>query len=260
MKTSQILLNTALVLIAGNSFATPYQSCSERLQTSLIQQFKLVNHQFSNSVAKTYKSCINLDPEQKIQLLAISQPIAFTSYDDMEHDLNLYLIDSTQGKILQKYKAPETFYSDADHYDGAKLHNTRFSTLPNIDVIGLETSSSHQGGFTYSHNNLALFKVEPKQPIKQVFAGIDTNESGYERIGNCAGNNTSSEVRRILILSNKTNHGLQDIVLKETKNQTITDYKTCKSLTKQYKQQQIIQFNGQSYKLQHHNLLAIDPF
>ena len=96
MKISQIILNAALALIAGNSFAASYQSCSEQLQTSLIQQFKLVNHQFSDSDAKTYKSCINLDSEQKIHLLAISQPIAFTSYDDMEHDLNFSVHDKNR--------------------------------------------------------------------------------------------------------------------------------------------------------------------
>ncbi|MCF0264130.1 hypothetical protein KW868_06550 [Acinetobacter guillouiae] len=260
MKRLQIVLNTALLLIAGNSFAVPYQRCSGQQQQQLIQQFKLVNQRFANTEAKTYQSCIHLDNQQKIQLIAISQPIAYKSYDDMEHDLNLYLIDSSQHKILQKYKAPETFYSDADHYDGAKLHSTRFSTLPNTDVVGLETSSSHEGGFTYSHNNLALFKVNPRQPIKQVFAGIGTNNSGYERIGNCVGNNTSSDVRRILVLSNKTTHGLQDIVLKETKDQTKTNYKTCTSVKKQYKQQQTIKFNGQVYKLQHNDLLGIDPF
>jgi len=260
MKTLQIVLNAALLLITGNSFAAPYQACSEQLQDSLIQKFKLTNPSFAKTEAKTYKSCINLDSTQRIQLVAISQPINYKSYDDMEHDLNLYLIDSSHHKILQKYKAPETFYSDADHYDGAKLHNTRFSTLPNTDVIGLETSSSHEGGFTYSHNNLALFKVNPRQPIKQVFAGIGTNDSGYERIGNCIGNNTNSDVRRILVLSNKTTHGLQDIVLKEIKDQTKTNYQTCKSVKKQYKQQQTIKFNGQEYKLQHNDLLGIDPF
>ena len=137
MKTLQIVLNAALLLITGNSFAAPYQACSEQLQDSLIQKFKLTNPSFAKTEAKTYKSCINLDSTQRIQLVAISQPINYKSYDDMEHDLNLYLIDSSQHKILQKYKAPETFYSDADHYDGAKLHNTRFSTLPNTDVIRL---------------------------------------------------------------------------------------------------------------------------
>ena len=258
MKTLQIVLNTALLLITGNSFAAPYQTCSEQLQDSLIQKFKLTNPRFANTEAKTYQSCIHLDNQQKIQLIAISQPIAYKSYDDMEHDLNLYLIDSYQGKILQKYKAPETFYSDADHYDGAQLHTTRFSTLTDIDVVGIETSSSHQGGFTYSHSNLTLFKVNSKQSIKEI-GGISMNDSGDERIGNCP-ENSNSEVRSILILSNKTTHGLQDMILKETKNQTKTNYKTCTSVKKQYKQQQTLKFNGQVYKFQHHNFLSIDPF
>ena len=62
------------------------------------------------------------------------------------------------------------------------------------------------------------------------------------------------------MLSNKTTHGLQDIVLKEIKDQTKTNYQTCKSVKKQYKQQQTIKFNGQEYKLQHNDLLGIDPF
>lgn len=258
MKILQISLGMALFYISGNLFAAPYQRCSEQQQQQLIDQFKLVNQRFANTDAETYQSCIHLDNAQRIHLIAISQPIDYKSYDDMEHVLNLYLIDSSQHKILQKYKAPETFYSDADHYDGAQLHTTRFSTLNDIDVVGVETSSSHQGGFTYSHSNLTLFKVNPKHSIKEI-GGISMNESGYERIGNCS-ENSNSEVRRILILSNKITHGLQDIILKETKNQTKTNYKTCTSVKKQYKQQQTLKFNGQVYKFQHHNFLSIDPF
>ena len=49
MKTLQIVLNTALLLIAGNSFAAPYQTCSEQLQDSLLQKFKLTNPHFANT-------------------------------------------------------------------------------------------------------------------------------------------------------------------------------------------------------------------
>lgn len=258
MKRLQISIGMILIFITGHVLAASYQRCSAQQQQQLIDQFKLVNQRFAQTDAKIYQSCINLDSEQKIQLIAISQPIAYKSYDDMEHDLNLYLIDTTQHKILQKYKAPETFYSDADHYDGAQLHTTCFSTLTDMDVVGIETSSSHQGGFTYSHSNLTLLKVNPKLPIKEI-GGISMNDSGDERIGNCP-ENSNSEVRRILILSNKTTHGLQDIILKETKNQTKTDYKTCKAVKKQYKQQQTLKFDGQAYKFQHHNFLSIDPF
>ena len=204
---------------------------------------------------ETYKSCLNLDVAQTIQLLAISQPIKYLADDDASYNLNLYLIDSAQDKILQKYTSPDDLVSDADHFD-----SNRFSTLPNTDVIALTSNHSHRGGFTYHYNNLSLFKISLQQPIRKLFDGIGTNEGGYEAIGNCAPDNARSDVKRILILSNKTNHGLQDIILKETKNQTKTNYRTCKAVKKQFKQQQTIQFNGKEYKLQHQKLLGVDPF
>lgn len=263
LNTQQIILSTALFLIAGQVFSAPYTRCSEQQQIQLVQKFKLDKNHFNNPDAATFLSCINIDTEKNLQLLAISQPIVFQQIDDMEHDLNMYLIDSKQNKILQHYKDPNTYISDADHFDGIKLDINRFSTLNNINIIALETAHSHSGGFTYGHNNLTLFKIDPKQAIKAIFDGIGTHDYGSEGVGTCNGaisENTNSEVKRILVLSNTTTHGLQDITLKETKDQTITNYKTCKSIKKQYKQQQSIKFNGKEYKLQHQRLLGIDPF
>ena len=79
-------------------FAAPYLRCSEDLENKLIQQFKLVNHKFADK-AETFKSCISLDDAQKQQLLAISQPISYQADDEIEYDLHLYLIDSSQNKI-----------------------------------------------------------------------------------------------------------------------------------------------------------------
>ena len=247
------------IFISVNCFADTYQRCSGELQNRLIQQFKLDQNTFSNQV-ETYKSCLNLDVAQTIQLLAISQPIKYLADDDASYNLNLYLIDSAQNKILQKYTSPDNLVSDADHFDGIQLDSHRFSTLPNTDVIALTSNHSHRGGFTYYYNNLSLFKFSSQQPIRKIFDGIGTNEGGYEAIGNCAPDNARSDVKRILILSNKTNHGLQDIIMKETKNQTKTNYRTCKAVKKQFKQQQTIQFNGKEYKLQHQKLLGVDPF
>ena len=239
-------------------FAAPYLRCSEDLENKLIQQFKLANHKFADK-AETFKSCISLDGAQKQQLLAISQSISYQADDEIEYDLHLYLIDSSQNKILQHYKDPVTYTSDADHYDGVKLDLNRFSTLANTHVVGVETASSHQGGFSYSHNNLALFKIDPKQSIHKIFNGIGTNESGYVN-ANCGADNPFSEVKRILVLSNKTSHGLQDIILKEQKNQVIGNENTCKVKRNTFKQQQVIKFDGKQYRLQHDNLLGIDPF
>lgn len=259
MKKYPILFCAPFLLFSINSFADTYQRCSEQQQDQITQKFKLLSHKFDNTEAQTFISCLNLDTVQNIQLIAVSQPIAYQARDEIEHDLNLYLIDSSKNKMLQRYKDPMTYTSDADHFDGVKLDINRFSTLPNTHVVGVETGSSHEGGFTYRYNNLALLKIDPKQPIKEIFSGIGTDDSGYERIGTCT-DNTNSHVKRILILSKNLSHGLQDIIMKETKDQTKTDYRNCKSVKRQYKQQQVIKFNGKEYKLQHDRLLGIDAF
>lgn len=249
----------ALLCTMQSHAAETYQRCSEQQQEQIIQKFKLLTHKFDQTDVKTYKSCINLDQQQKIQLIAISQPIAYQDYNDMEHDLNLYLIDSSSNKILQRYKDPSSHITDAERYDGVKLHTTKFSTLTNTHVVGVETGSSHEGGFSYRHNNLALFKIDSKQPIKEIFSGIGTDDSGYVN-ASCGQDNPSSEVKRILVLSNQLSNGLQNIVLKEQKNQIIGNENTCKVKRNTFKQQQTLKFNGKEYKLQHHNLLGIDPF
>ncbi len=259
MKKYSILLCIPFLLISINSFADTYQRCSEQQQNQIIQTFKLLTHKFDNTEAQTFISCLNLDNGQNTQLIAISQPIAYQARDEIEHNLNLYLIDSSKNKILQRYKDPMTYTSDADHFDGVKLDINRFSTLPNTHVVGVETGSSHEGGFTYRYNNLALFKIDPKQPIKEIFSGVGTNDSGYVN-ASCGRDNPFSEVKRIFVLSNQLSHGLQNIVLKEQKNQIIGNENTCKVKRNTFKQQQILKFDGKQYKLQHENLLGIDPF
>ena len=47
-------------------------------------------------------------------------------------------------------------------------------------------------------------------------------------------------------------------MMKETKNQTKTNYRTCKTIKKI--KQQTIQFNGKEDKLQHQIYGGVDPF
>lgn len=253
------LISISILICSTQTFAETYQRCSEQKQEQLIQKLKLMNHKFDNTEAQTFISCLNIDNLQTTQLIAVSQPISYQAYDEIEYELNLYLIDSLKNKILQSYKDPMTYTSDADHFDGVKLDINHFSTLPNTHVIGVETSSSHEGGFTYSRNNLALFKIDPEQSIKEIFSGVGTNESGYVN-ASCGQDNPFSEVKRIFVLSNQISHGLQNIILKEQKNQIIGNENTCKVKRNTFRQQQILKFNGKEYQLQHKKLLSIDPF
>ena len=253
----QILCLAPLLFASMQSFSAAYQRCSESQQESLAEKFNLLTHQFDHLDAQTFKSCIILNNQKNIQPLAISQPISYQDYNDMEHDLNLYIIDSNKNKILNKYKDPISHTTDAERYDGVKIHSAKFSTLNNTHVVGIETGISHEGGFTYSHDNLSLFKINANYSIQPIFSGVGTHDYGYLRGGSCISQNSAS-IQRIFILSKNTTNGLQDIILKETKKLNETNDQTCKSVERQFKQQQIIKFNGQKYKLEHDRLLGID--
>jgi hypothetical protein len=56
---------------SGNSFAAPYQTCSEQQQQQLIDQFKLVNQRFANTDAENISKLYPFRQCNKIHLIAI---------------------------------------------------------------------------------------------------------------------------------------------------------------------------------------------
>ncbi len=258
MKIIQSCLIIVGIGFTIHSYAdTPYQRCTDEQTQQIMQQFKF--YQLNKFQHDAFTSCLNID--SATQLIAISNPITeLSDQDDGDFDLHLFLVDLNKNKILQSIKSNETITSDADLFDGITLDVNRFSTLVNTDVVALRIDHSHRGGFTYSSDDLTLYKIGRNQPIQKILSGIGTHESGYEAIGPCEENNQRSNVKRIFVLSQNVHHGLQDIILKESKDQVRSDYRKCTSIEKHYKQQQILKFNGKYYQFEHRNFLGMDPF
>lgn len=261
MKKYLLLTLSFTGCLSSATFAqTPYSLCSNEQQQKLIQQFNLHSTGNKTNPSEGFISCLNLNPKHKTQLLAISRPIhPLDENGDGNFDLKLYWVDAIKNKILQSYQSPEIIVSDADYYENLYFDVNAFSTLAQTHVVGLKVRHSHRGGFSYSDDSLSLFKVGTSG-IQNVLSGLRTQESGYETIGPCLADNAQSDVKRILVLGQKTHFGLQDIVLKETKDQTLTDYRTCRTTQKQDQQQQTLKFNGQTYQFESHDLLQRDAF
>ena len=238
------LLSISFLIFSTQAFAETYQRCTEPEAEKLLDQHQLAHHQ--NKPVKDYpfSACIIINPQTKLYLVAVSNPLATQSDNAGNYDLNLFLIDQQHQKIIQKYKHKDPIVP-VTRFKNLTFDINHYSTLANQNVIGLAINEQHVGGISHDARYLNLYRINQHYNIQPVLTDFLTDFSAGMGPMGCDTAETSV-LKRNLLLLNSTSKGMQDIQINEKTEDTRVK-SNCKVIHPILKRQHILKFNGQKY-------------
>lgn len=247
MRTLKKAFTATLLSLCGLSISSlanaNYSLCS---QAQIDHAKTLLHTEFEKDTA--YQSCLVVDSKAQKLLFANSRVIASTADDIKTYDLTTYLVDTNTNQVVKSQVLDRNVVSDAIEFNGIEFDITAFSTLKNQNVTGLKTKFYHRGGISHGENELRLLKINDNSilPIGNIVTE-ESNSINWDSICKDKGGH-SSQVERLLILSNHKTNGLQDIIVKATKTNLNTIGKSCQDKTTKWRQQSILKFDGKTYQ------------
>ncbi len=243
MKIRNLVLILSFVC-STQAFAETYQRCTEPEAEKLLDQYQLTHHQNKSADDYSFRDCVIINPQTKLYLVAVSNPLATQSDNAGNYNLNLFLIDQQHQKIIQKYKHKDPIVPDT-RFENLTFDINHYSTLADQNIIGLAINTQHVGGISHSSRYLNLYMINKHFNIQPVLTDFLTDFSAGMGPMGCDTAETSV-LKRNLILLNSTSNGLQDIQINEKTEDTRVK-SNCKVIHPILKRQHILKFNGQKY-------------
>lgn len=251
-------LNTVLITTQSHAAET-YTTCTSNEIKQIIQKhrLKLDTEFITDDSTKEFNAyaCIKL-PTQNQTVFAYTPASSQDEYGNQNHNLKMLLLDSKlaiQTHFLQKDFIE---FSGLD-YEGIRLENVPFSTLEDKTVIGLSRQENKHGDPGMSSHYLNLFQISSTGIFTKILNDFPTYYNTYLSRFGCDDASTDT-LNRILILSEQRSHGLQNLIVKETKKTHGSELKTCKKSDEKHTRQHTMKFNGTQYLFNESNFLQSD--
>lgn len=238
------LFPVLILICSTQTFADTYQRCTETEAEKILDQYQLIHHQNKPADDYPFSDCVIINPQTKLYLVAVSNPLATQSDNAGNYDLSLFLIDQQHQKIIQKYKHKDPIIP-ATQFEHLTFDINHYSTLADQNVIGLAINEQHVGGISHSARYLNLYRINKYSNIQPILTNFLTDFSAGIGPMGCDTAETSV-LKRNLILLNSTSNGLQDIQINEKTEDTRVK-SNCKVIHPILKRQHILKFNGQKY-------------
>lgn len=255
-----LFLSVIMLMMSTQSFATEKYAVCSTIEIKQINQryaLKLRPEALQNTQVNSFNdyACIKTTPNHQFIFAYISEDSP-DSNENQDYNLSILVLGTDQ-KLLSRLEQKGFFPFSGLEFEGIRLENVPFSTLKNTNVFGLSSRESKFGDPSWSNHELNLFKLNVSGKIQQILYHFPSYTYSTLSRSQCH-DATTDLVDRKLILSDQLSHGLQNIIIKETKTTHGADYKTCKSSENKYKRQHIMKFNGERYIFNERNFLQSD--
>ncbi len=184
-------------------------------------------------------------------IVALAREQSNPPLDSDAHNLDVLLVDTESGKILQHLLQEGVFPYDAIEISGVTIDTARYKLTPELRAFGVRAnfrSNSQRHIFRYETLNLYVSK---DKKLKQVLAKLTTVEysnSGLEYQQNSEDICTAIEydIGRTLAIAKTSTHSYADLLVQGKTNKSDSNNNCITSTTKATKQY-TLHFNGDTY-------------
>lgn len=178
-------------------------------------------------------------------IVALVRPQEGATDDAANYDLDVLIVKTKSGELLQHHMQKGAIASDAMHFDGIWLDTANYELAHGVRAFGVRTRHSHIGGTSSSDETLSLY-VPRGNELKPVLLDLSMSLSVSDRGGEC---NEARETVRTLAIGSASSHGyLHLVVAEKNTNQEIRTLKdSCEENVSQSSHRYVLQFDGTKY-------------
>ncbi len=172
------------------------------------------------------------------------------------YNLDVLLVDTKSGKILQHLFQEGAFESDAAAFSGITIDTARYKLAPELRAFGIRASFDSNSHMYALHRQTLNLYMSKDQKMKQVLVDLITLEyadSGetldHISIENDGCTFTKGESKRTLAIAKTAHHGYADLLVQEktTNNESKLVKNVCVAATTKMTKKYTLQFNGDVY-------------
>jgi hypothetical protein len=127
---------------------------------------------------------------------------------DVEYDLDVLVVQTQSGAILQRLSQKKGISDDAMRFDSIAFDTANYQLAPGVRAFGLRINHSHNGGTSSFWERLNLY-IPHKNKLKSVLLNLTMRRSVWNQ-GVCA---DTFSTQRTLAMGNTSHHGYADIAL-----------------------------------------------
>lgn len=163
-------------------------------------------------------------------------------------DLDVLIVKSDNGEILQRHLQKGALSSDAMALSGITIDTARYTLAQQIRAFGVRADFSHSGGSNPAHYQVINLYIAESKKISQVLSRLIVFQENAEQLGDgCSG--TSSETKRTLAIAKTHTHGYADLmVVEKSINRESKFFKNdCVVTEIPFSRQYTLQFDGNAY-------------
>ena len=222
----------------------PIQSCQEAWPTLALRVADKLGYLRGKRMHTASCKAWPGDPARHI--VALVRPQDGATDDAANYDLDLAMVHTQSGEILQHVLRKGAITSDAMRFDGIGLDTANYALAPGVRAFGVRTRHSHMGGTSSSHETLSLY-VPDGNELKPVLLDLPMDSSVSNRGGEC---NEARETTRTLAMDGASSHGYAHlVVIEKSSNQEIKTLNEggCIETASRSSHRYVLQFDGTKY-------------
>ena len=168
--------------------------------------------------------------------------------DDGAIDLDVAVLETHSGRVMQHLHEPGAWISDAMHFDGAGLDAADYALAPGVRAFGMRASSHHQGCAASEDEVLRLYEIRGGELVRATGEDLVMKRS----ISWCGCQDDSSALTRTLAIAPTGSHDHADLVLQEKRRTEHAERddkapEGCRTTVKQAQRRVVLRFDGRSY-------------
>lgn len=163
-------------------------------------------------------------------------------------DLDVAVVETSSGRVMQHLHEQNAWMSDAMHFDGAGLDTANYALAPGVRAFGLRAHSHHQGCAASEDEVLRLFEIRGGELVRATGEDLAMKRSTSW----CDCQDDSTEMTRTLAIAPTRSSGHADLVWQEKKRTEHAERddkapQGCRTTVKQAVRRVVLRFDGQSY-------------
>ncbi len=224
--------------------AIPIRSCQEASPTLALRVADKLGYLRGKRIHTAICKAWPGNPAKHI--VALARPQDGATDDLANYDLDVVVVNTQSGEILQHVLRKGAITSDAMRFDGIGLDTANYALARGVRAFGVRTSHSHIGGTSSSDGTLSLY-VPDGNELKPVLLDLPMDSSVSDRGGEC---NEARETARTLVMDSASSHGYAHLVVIEKRsNQEIKTLKEggCVETVSRSSHRYVLQFDGTKY-------------
>jgi hypothetical protein len=224
---------------------TPYRGCTQEsfmedefptLALRVADKLKYSRKDIYKAICKAWPG----DPSRSLVALVREVKAKGAESDHEEYDLDILVIKTKSGDILQHLSQKKEITSDAMNFEGVTFDTANYQLATGVRAFGVRISHLHRGGIEMASESLSLYVVQ-KNKLKPVLDGL-TMSSSVWTMGGCMDDTRSTQ--RTLAIGNTSHQGYADLLLAAKNTQS---FDGAKMIEKQWSSDYTLQYDGIKY-------------